>query len=48
MGGLGRMQNNVTILCGSQSVIHLAKNPTYYSKMKHIDIKYHFFCKTGY
>ena len=26
----------------SQSAIFLAKNPTYHSKMKHIDVQYHF------
>ena len=25
------------------SVIFLAKNPTYHSKTKHIDVQYHFF-----
>ena len=28
--------------CDSQSEIFLAKNPTYHSKMKHIDVQYHF------
>jgi hypothetical protein len=26
----------------SQSTIFLTKNPTYHSKTKHIDVKYHF------
>ena len=26
----------------SQSAIHLATNPIYHSKTKHIDVKYHF------
>jgi hypothetical protein len=30
------------ISCDSQSVIFLAKNPTYHSKTKHIDVQYHF------
>jgi hypothetical protein len=30
------------INCDSQSVIFLAKNPTCHSKMKHIDVQYHF------
>ena len=28
--------------CDSQSGIFLAKNPAYHSKMKHIDVQYHF------
>ena len=28
--------------CDSQSAIFLAKNPTYHSKTKHIDVQYHF------
>ena len=28
--------------CESQSAIFLAKNPAYQSKMKHIDVQYHF------
>ena len=30
------------IYCDSQSAIFLAKNPAYHSKMKHIDLQYHF------
>jgi hypothetical protein len=32
----------VKVFCDSQSVIHLARNLAYHSKMKHISIKYHF------
>ena len=28
--------------CDSQSAIFLAKNPAYHSRMKHIDVQYHF------
>ena len=28
--------------CDSQSAIFLAKTPAYHSKMKHIDVQYHF------
>jgi hypothetical protein len=42
LGEFGRMQNNIIVFCDSQSAIHLATNPVYHSKMKHIDIKYHF------
>jgi hypothetical protein len=41
-GEFGRMQDKVKLLCDSQSAIHLAKNPAYHSKTKHIPIKYHF------
>jgi hypothetical protein len=30
------------VFCDSQSAIHLARNPTYHSKTKHISVKYHF------
>ena len=36
------MQDKVKLLCDSQSAIHLAKNPAYHNKTKHIPIKYHF------
>eukprot|EP00253_Pinus_taeda_P010898 PITA_10898 len=41
-GEFGRLQDNIKLFCDSQSAIHLAKNPTYHSKSKHISIKYHF------
>lgn len=42
LGMLGRKQNNINILCASQSVTRLTTNPTYHRNTKHIDIKYHF------
>eukprot|EP00253_Pinus_taeda_P020499 PITA_20499 len=42
LGEFGRLQDNIMLLCDSQSAIHLAKNPAYHSKSKHIPIKYHF------
>ena len=39
---IGRTQENVNVLCDSQSAIHLATNPTYNSRTKHIDVRYHF------
>ena len=42
LGELGRMQEKVNALCDSQSAIHLAANPGYHSRTKHIDVKYHF------
>eukprot|EP00253_Pinus_taeda_P017565 PITA_17565 len=41
-GEFGRSQDNIKLFCDSQSAIHLAKNPAYHSKSKHIPIKYHF------
>eukprot|EP00253_Pinus_taeda_P009603 PITA_09603 len=41
-GEFGRLQDNIKLFCDSQSAIHLAKNPAYHSKSKHIPIKYHF------
>ena len=41
-GEYGRMQDKVKLLSKIQSAIHLAKNPSYHSKTKHIPIKYHF------
>eukprot|EP00253_Pinus_taeda_P028835 PITA_28835 len=41
-GEFGRLQDNIKLFCDSQSAIHLAKNPVYHSKSKHIPIKYHF------
>jgi hypothetical protein len=40
--GIGLVHQAVRIYCDSQSAIFLAKNLTYYSKTKHIDIQYHF------
>jgi hypothetical protein len=40
--GIRLVQQAVRIDCDSQSAIFLAKNPTYHSKTKHIDIQYHF------
>jgi hypothetical protein len=40
--GIGLVQQAVRLDCESQSEIFLAKNPTYHSKTKHIDVQYHF------
>ena len=32
----------MNVLCDSQSAIHLATNPAYHSRTKHIDVRYHF------
>ena len=39
---IGRTQEKVNVFCDSQSAIHLATNPAYHSKTKHIDVRYHF------
>jgi hypothetical protein len=39
---IGLVQHAVRIDCDSQSAICMAKNPTYHSKTKHIDIQYYF------
>eukprot|EP00253_Pinus_taeda_P034861 PITA_34861 len=41
-GEFGRLQDTIKLFCDSQSAMHLAKNPAYHSKSKHIPIKYHF------
>ena len=43
---IGRLKNGVHVFCDSQSAIHLATNPVYHSKTKHIDVKYHFVRQT--
>eukprot|EP00253_Pinus_taeda_P034762 PITA_34762 len=39
---MGLVQGAIRIDCDSQSAIFLANNPTYHSKIKHIDVQYHF------
>ena len=39
---MGLVQQAIRIDCDSQSAIFLAKNPSYHSKTKHIDVQYHF------
>eukprot|EP00253_Pinus_taeda_P005496 PITA_05496 len=39
---MGLVKRVIRIDCDSQSVIFLAKNPSYHSKTKHIDVQYHF------
>jgi len=38
---LGYEQEKYMLRCGSQSVIHLAKNTTFQSCLIHIDVPYH-------
>eukprot|EP00253_Pinus_taeda_P029339 PITA_29339 len=39
---MGLVQEAIRIDCDNQCAIFLAKNPTYHSKTKHIDVQYHF------
>ena len=39
---MGLVQGAIRIDCDSQSAIFLAKNPSYHSKTKNIDVQYHF------
>jgi hypothetical protein len=40
--GIGLVQQAIKIYCDIHSAIFLAKNLTYHSKTKHIDVQYHF------
>jgi hypothetical protein len=39
---LGKEQVDCALFCDNQSAIHLAKNPVFHSKTKHIQLRYHF------
>ncbi|GAA0158150.1 transmembrane signal receptor [Lithospermum erythrorhizon] len=38
---IGIKQERFAILCDSQSAIHLSKNPSFHSRSKHIQVRYH-------
>ena len=38
---LGLQQEMYLLYCDSQRVIHFSKNPTFHSRSKHIDVRYH-------
>ena len=38
---LGMKHEKYVLFCDSQSAIHLAKNSSYHSQTKHIDVRYH-------
>ena len=41
---LGLQQEKYVVYNDRQSVIHLSMNPTFHSRSKHIDVRYHWIC----
>ena len=39
---LGHNQQTITVYCDSQSALHIARNPAFHSRTKHIGVQYHF------
>ena len=40
----GYKKENITLLYDNQSALHLAGNPVFHSKTRHIRVQYHFIC----
>ncbi|KAH9705857.1 hypothetical protein KPL70_012031 [Citrus sinensis] len=39
---LGHKQQKIPVFCDSQSVLHIARNPAFHSRTKHIGVQHHF------
>jgi ATP-binding cassette subfamily B (MDR/TAP) protein 1 len=42
MEELGHVQQKIVVYCDSQSALHIARNPAFHSRTKHIGVQYHF------
>jgi len=42
MEELGHKQQKIVVYCDSQSALHIARNPAFHSRTKHIGVQYHF------
>ncbi|KAL9451014.1 hypothetical protein AB3S75_012711 [Citrus x aurantiifolia] len=39
---LRHKQQKIPVFCDSQSALHIARNPAFHSRIKHIGVQYHF------